>query len=133
MTTPNIPAIRKLLTQIESDPQSFDMLDWEGYRGDGDDYWNPEEGEWAERTECGTTRCAAGWAIYQYADEHDLHHPDRMIAVTTINVGAQLGIPKPDRSYSGVGSRILGIESSWFYAEPGDLIDHLRGLVRSSE
>lgn len=131
---PDIPAIKKLLDQIETDPKSFDMSDWEGWRDELDEYWDPASEDWIERNECGTSRCAAGWAIWQYAQGHDLiESGDDPLIVVNLRVARHLGLHPHRSAFSQVGSRILGIDRHWFFTDPGEIIPYLRGLVAESE
>lgn len=62
---------KRVLKQIENEPDSFDMLHWEVIDG------YSTERQVRVRT-CGTTRCLAGWALHEAGQPviHPDAHPD---------------------------------------------------------
>lgn len=124
----NTELFKKIRDQIKRDPKAFAMADWEddlaGYadaRGDFDvAYYDANEREWKDATasECGTTRCVAGWAIHFEAERRGMD-VSRPLDALRIDLGYEYGftyIP----TYGELGARVLGIseeESSLFFID----------------
>lgn len=83
----NTELFRKIYTQIASEPESFDMGDWE------------REGD----PECGTTRCVAGWAI---AFELDIDRKGFIYSKDLSELGKRFEV---NPSYFKVGAALLGL------------------------
>lgn len=128
--TPNIPLLKKVLERIETAPQAFNMDSWESRALPGDEFWNPSTGGIEEVTECGTTRCVAGWAEWIYATEEGWISPDQGAYQAMYAIASRERII-PEHHH--VGSRILGVPSDWFYLPPGDVVGKIREVIRRSE
>ncbi|HKZ21197.1 MAG TPA: hypothetical protein VJQ57_13940 [Acidimicrobiia bacterium] len=97
--TINTERFRKIQEQIEREPESLDMVSWEDHRP-------------PFRT-CGTTRCVAGWAVFNetgqplFTEQHDLSGPTLLLA-------AQLGIPegfhRVGSVVSAIAEKLLGLD-----------------------
>lgn len=122
---------QKVLDQINRDPQSLDMNSWEDWAYVGDEYYDPEAGEYALRTECGTTRCGAGWAIHIWASENEINTNRNLMRVMS-DVARRRDIRIP--AYDTVGRVLLGLKSSEvFYFQAESFIDVLESLIRDGD
>lgn len=129
--TANRELAQKVLDQINRDPQSFDMNSWEDWAPPGTPYYDPEAGEYALRTECGTTRCGAGWAIHIWASENEINtNRNLMRVMSDVALRHDIRIP----AYDTVGRVLLGLKSSEvFYFQPESFIDVLESLIRDGD
>lgn len=128
---PNIPLLKKVLEQIERDPQLFSMDSWEGFFWAEDPVWNPVTGEYdLTAEECGTTRCVAGWAEVLYAQEKGYIGSDGDAYAAMYTIAHREGLRA---EHYTVGEHILGVPSSWFCLDPGDIVGKIREVISKAE
>lgn len=89
----NREAFQKVWGHIKDAPESLQMESWEG-----------------EESECGTTRCVAGWAIYDVIQEplwgRDLYPNPKMAKLGKEITGKYTGDPLP------LAAHLLGMDRS---------------------
>ena len=117
----NVELFKKIRDQIKSVPMSFNMGTWSEdlaaeieIDGDWDhEYYDANTGEWAEApaSECGTTRCVAGWAIHFEAERLGLDVNRPLIHVAEELAGV-LGV---QNDYEEVAMRVLDIDYPWLF------------------
>lgn len=94
----NTELFKKIDDIISVRPTEFDMDSWEN--GDG----------------CGTTRCAAGWAI-NLTTNQPLYDSNNNLHQSVYDLAARLGV---DADFQQLGAKLLGLttyESSLFYVD----------------
>lgn len=118
----NREMFQRILKQIELNPKSFRMAEWEDRFEENDSSWVsvyfPEDGRsWTTSAgECGTTRCVAGWAVFFDAMDKGVNVDKRPL--WQISKDANGNNPDVDyMDYQGLGADILGIG----YEEADDL------------
>lgn len=120
----NTEMFKRIRDQIKADPKTFYMSGWEddlsaeaAEDGDWDHgYYNPSTGDYEDvmASECGTTRCIAGWAIHFEALDRGLNVNSDLMGLTN-ELGRIFDIPQPN--YETVAMRILDTsDRSMFYA-----------------
>lgn len=108
--TPNTELFKKVYDQISTNPQTFYMKEWETTIAQMDidggmAYWDAVDGEWFQFTECGTTRCVAGWGLHFTAPDVSI----ATTAVTLVDVDGHCGSSIP---YFEAGAKVFGIDAS---------------------
>lgn len=105
---------KRILKQIELNPKSFHMAEWEHRFGTMDVYeisiYNPATGEsgYVSTAECGTTRCVAGWAVFFDAVDKGVNVTNRYLYQISRDAnGNSLIWDYVD--YQGLGANILDI------------------------
>lgn len=123
----NIEMFKRIRDQIKRDPKSFDMSSWEfdltsEISEEGGDfaieYYDPETNDYQPTmaSECGTTRCVAGWAVYFAAEDLGID-VNRPLEAVRLDYAQKVGL-RGDWSYSNLGLFALDIDdSSLFYED----------------
>jgi len=118
---------KKIRDQIERAPETFYMGTWgtdfsllaaeeEDYYHE---YYDPNDGGWSEipASECGTTRCVAGWAVHFEAERLGID-VDRPLWDTMLDLAIKLKV-KPN--YEAVAKHVLGIDDNNLFWEADDV------------
>lgn len=124
---------RKVLDQINNQPKTFRMADWEYEPPEGEyhSYYNPAIDDYEEAIDCGTTRCIAGWAIYFAAEERGLP-VNRPLRDVRDELADNLQVC--DNAYELLGMAVLGLRSSaLFYQDDESAYRELVRLVEKGE
>lgn len=87
----NTELFRKIDDRISAEPDGFDMYSWEN-----------------QNAVCGTTRCAAGWAIYLTTGK-PLFSPDHTLHDSVNELAERLGLDSRRDSISDIADRLLGL------------------------
>lgn len=129
----NVEMFKRIRDQIKRDPKTFSVGSWEfniakdaeNY-GDFDvNYYDPALGDYevVSSSECGTTRCVAGWGIYFAAMDAGFSStaPLRQLLYSVADV---VGVPWSEVDYAVVGAKVLDIPqaeaSKLFYSSDSD-------------
>ena len=123
----NTELFKKIRDQIKRDPQSFDMKNWgfspaEAAEEEGDwdhDYYdvNTRQVETIPASECGTTRCVAGWAVHFEAERLGINVNQPLIYVMR-DLADQLDLPP---TYAEVAGAVLQInDTNLFWTDAED-------------
>lgn len=130
----NREMFKRILGQIESEPMSFEMGGWQhnlaGEAEEGGDFehhfYDPstDGASSAMASECGTTRCIAGWGIHFAAEDLGLDVA-RPLAVVALEVADKMGIRvgrhgNRTYDYEALGKAVLDIEDNIFYLDDRD-------------
>jgi hypothetical protein len=91
---------KKILAQVESQPESLYMGLWEEFDNHFRVDWKNNPDEIAPG--CGTTRCIAGWAV------HFASNPGEGAWETRVRLADELDLAGP--SWMRVGARLLGLD-----------------------
>lgn len=143
---PNTDNIRQVLDQIEAQPQAFYMGTWEGFiPGDAlsdpeREYYDPASDERHQYTECGTTRCVAGWAVYFEAERRGMNL-GLPLSHLARDLAHDMGIPDceewgPEGFYEVVGLKVLGLgreDRELFYRSEEVAVAWLRRLIQEGD
>lgn len=111
----NREMFKRILEQIEHNPKSFRMAEWEETFEEDDRYeisvYFPEKGEseLLSSSECGTTRCVAGWAVFFDAIDKGVDVNKRSLyRISAEANGVDGDIDYLD--YEALGAKILDID-----------------------
>lgn len=91
----NVKLFKRIYDRITAEPRSLDMNTWEDHD-----------------SSCGTTRCVAGWAIFDETGEH-LFNPDDTLHVSVIRLADELDIDIdriPSDVIEDVATSLLGLD-----------------------
>ena len=103
----NTELFQKINDRITAHPGSFDMDSWEGYTDSWDGYTD------YRTQECHTTRCVAGWAIYETTGKQLFEADGSTLHESVTNLAESYGFstdqPAGDLIVT-VGAKVLGLE-----------------------
>lgn len=113
---------RKVLDQVEREPESLYMACWVVPEDDGRRNWKTGE----PVPGCGTTRCIAGWLVYNEALPGEESHGTRR------RVAGELGLSSG--AYDVVGAALLGLTPQqardlFFEDDEREAVEMLRAYV----
>lgn len=125
---------QKVLDQIETDPESFDMDTWETVGVEGiprsNPYFDPATGRHRSTEYCGTTRCIAGWAIYFAAQERGID-TNRPLWNVHADLAVEVGLEPRISDYANFGALLLGLGGTeLFFDSDRDGYKRLKRLIK---
>lgn len=128
----NIQLAQKVLDQIETHPETFEMDSWSTFSYAGREIYNPATGAYETTDYCGTARCIAGWAIHFAAEERGIN-TNRSLAYVARDLAVAMGLTPVDADYADLGQRLLGLEDTrLFYADDETGYERLKGLIEGA-